>query len=387
MKRKTLLSLLLCLAFVLSACTSPSPEVSPDPSPTDSLPTDSGTTDDPVPGGDAVDFANGNIDFLRLNTGAPDLDADASMAVADLDGAKALMLTAPNGGVLRVGISVDSLLGERIADVANVVFGLAAEFPEGNDYTISGKITSYGGDMDAAWIYMAHRDVNEATGSLTEPFISGANAIEFSVNAPDESSTPAILYIKSITFSDAAGNAIPVNTSAGWAGPESYGAVLDLPTVDVLAEYDFELVDNKPDQFKFPIADRIGEFSIFKITYTSDVDNTPAIIFMSPPNYWYQFQIAQGDKYWWYEEDDEGKAVDNRYYIQISSADFQSDVTNTKYANDSMCAFKGIPCTPPVDENSVPCCAAMDENKSVVLTNWHSSLVFESFTIENALPR
>ena len=181
-----------------------------------------------------LDFADGKSDFLAINTGTPMTDKDAGFVVADLDGEKALKMTAPNGGNIRLGINVSGLLGAAAADVRNIVFEIYAGYPDGNFSAVSGRITAMTGDTtvfaDATWqIYLASRNPNSATMQLTGDYLfdaAGPNFIEFActTNGPaDRGETPADIYIKSITFFDGNNEALEINTSAGWAQPDGWG--------------------------------------------------------------------------------------------------------------------------------------------------------------------
>jgi hypothetical protein len=370
MKRKTLalLGLVLCFALALSACTTDSPEpTGNDGNGGDLPPTDSvnGTEETYT-----VDFSSSNTGFLRLNTGTPGTDKDSSMAIADLNGAGALQLNAPNGDTLRLGISADSLLGARVIDVVNVAIGIDAEFPEDvYPFSISGNVNG------KSWLYMEHNETNQAALTLEEPFTAaGENILEFTASP----FAPASLYITSIIFFDASNTAIPVNTDAGWAGPAAYGEALDLPTIDVLDRFEPDMSESNSTsvRYKFPIAHLIGEHSVLHITYTSESDNSPAIVIKSPPSWWMQFQTVSGDPQWTYEEDEEGLAVDNRYYLTVSAADFQ----NNSETRDALCPLAGRLCIPA--EN--PCCAASADEKGILITNWATTFEIESFVIENA---
>jgi len=195
-------------------------------------PTPPGGEDPPPPAAVyIIDFADGKKDFLMMNTGAPGTDKDSKMEVATVDGASALKMTAPNGGALRLGINVSGLLGAKAADVKTVVFDVYAEYPDGNFSAVSGRITAMSGELssfaDSTWqIYLASRNPNQATLELDESFAAGANLIEFSctTNGPAErGETPAVIYIKSIAFYDAANSGLKVDTAAGWAAPDGYG--------------------------------------------------------------------------------------------------------------------------------------------------------------------
>jgi hypothetical protein len=130
-------------------------------------------------------------------------------------------------------------------------------------------------------------------------------------------------------------------------------------------------------RYNFPIAHMIGKDSILRITYTSDVNYSPAIIIKSPPSYWMQYQIKDGEPCWIYEADEDGFSVDNRYTIVFPVSLFEKDFPN------ALCAIAGRACTPP-DGVTDPCCAATTDERGVIVTNWEHTFVIESFTIENA---
>lgn len=169
-----------------------------------------------------------------MNTGSPGTDKDSKLEIGSVDGANALKMTAPNGGTLRLGINVSGLLGDAAATVKNVVFEVYAEYPDGNFSAVSGRIAAFSGDLtaitDATWqVYLASRNPNPATlefGADEGFTAAGPNLIEFSclTNGPaDRGETPAVIYIKSITFYDAANAGLSVNTAAGWDAPDGYG--------------------------------------------------------------------------------------------------------------------------------------------------------------------
>ena len=186
-----------------------------------------------------LDFADGKSDFLAMNTGALGTDIDSEMAIADLDGAKALRLRAPNGNHLRLGINVNGLLGDRISDVRNIVFEIYADYPDGKFSTVSGRIAAINDELDTfadiGWqIFSQSKNPNQAILKIEadDGFSSaGQSLLEFSctTNGPaDKGEKPADIYIKSISFFDADNNAIGINTGAQFASPEGWGEFIFL---------------------------------------------------------------------------------------------------------------------------------------------------------------
>jgi len=186
-----------------------------------------------------LDFADGKSEFLKLDTGSPGTDIDSEMAIVPIDGANALRLSAPNGGATRLGINVDGLLGDKVSDVRMIAVEVYAEYPDGNFSAVSGKISAMSEDLtpfaDTGWqIYLDTRNPNSAMlqFKMDEGFSAdGPNLIEFSctTNGPaDRGETPAIIYIKSITFYNESNEAMSINTDAGWAAPAGFGAIVIL---------------------------------------------------------------------------------------------------------------------------------------------------------------
>ena len=238
MRKKLLLTLCLILSSVLllAACLPadepevdpvPMPEVPPLPDAPQPLP-----PVDPIGDGDTfvVDFSDGNINFLLLDFTVRGIDIGATFEVATVDGASALRLVAPSGEDFRLGINVDGLLGARVTDVRTIVFEVYAEFPGGRFAAQTGEITAFLGSLDDSvtqpWtVYLDTRNPNNGIFTFADDisFVAGGpNLLEFARTA-DRAAEPAIIYIKTITFFDSDNIAIPVNTNAGWGGPQGYG--------------------------------------------------------------------------------------------------------------------------------------------------------------------
>jgi len=225
MKGKILLCVLMCCVFslgILAACDGPPPEdFNPTPPPVDTIPA-------------SVDFADGNTAFILVNTGAIGTDPDSAISIVDLDDEKAIKLTSPSGTGIFLGINVDGLLGSKVADVRSVVFEVYAEYPGGSFSPVRGEINAMTDDVipfaESDWtVYLESRNPNRGVFEFSDGsgFTAGAaNLIEFTVlqNGPaDRGETPAVIYIKSIAFLDAAGATISADTTAIWAGPKGYG--------------------------------------------------------------------------------------------------------------------------------------------------------------------
>ena len=247
-ERKKIMKKWLCLFIgcclllsVLAACGDNGGQnnnTNPEPPPDVTVETPPPATPAPPSAIYVLDFADGKTDFLKLNTGSPGTDIDSEMSLADLDGAKALKLATPNGRAIRLGIDVAGLLGDRIADVKNIVFEIYAGYPDDNFSAVSGKIAAMSGDTapfaETNWqIYLDTRNPNSAVLELgSDYFTAGVpNIIEFActTNGPaDRGETPADIYIKSITFFDTVNEAIELNTGAQFASPDGWGEIVIL---------------------------------------------------------------------------------------------------------------------------------------------------------------
>ena len=243
MKRERIFCIILCCCLllpVLAACgdtgsNDPDKKADGEQPPPDPTP-------EPPPAEPAtiyvLDFADGKTDFLMINTGSPGTDPDTGMEVGKVDGVNALRLTAPGGKSIRLGINVGGLLGDRVTDVRNVVFEVYSDYPDGNFHAVSGRLTAFSGDLspvaDSTWqVYLATRNPNQAILAIGEDTFTaaGPNLIEFAciTNGPaDRGETPAVIYIKSITFYDSNDTAISLNTNAGWAAPHGYNEMVIL---------------------------------------------------------------------------------------------------------------------------------------------------------------
>jgi hypothetical protein len=102
------------------------------------------------------------------------------------------------------------------------------------------------------------------------------------------------------------------------------------------------------------------------------VDNTPAVIFKSPDHgYWAQHQIADHEGFWApVEVDEDGAAVDGRYTITFPVSALEANFPGVLAGADPVAGTSG---------------AAGTAERGVIITNWDTGFVIESFVIENAL--
>ena len=181
-----------------------------------------------------VSFEDGVYNFIGIDQIQPKCDA-ATLEIADLNGSKALKITTTQGGVPYVGIDASSLLGSNVSKLRKMTMDLTAEYPDGNFYSVSGKIYAYSGEsltksIDDWSVYMEDKTTKQITATLDEgeEFVEGCKNIfllsKETDNAQAAGQTPVVLYIDNIAFYDEAGNALPVDTTVSFDWPEGFGA-------------------------------------------------------------------------------------------------------------------------------------------------------------------
>ena len=181
-------------------------------------------------------FGDGSISFLGSDKSMNPSAGDLEMVVGDAG----VRVTATDGGKMFVGIQMDELLGDKVSDVARVEFGL--ETQQGSSFSAkSGKIyTVLGGTpSNVPWSIFTEKGNPKAVGAD----ISGAQAGDYIVLSLEESGAKeglegAELYINYITFKDAAGNTLPVDTSVAWKGVEGGPDTSNLYAVAGGVEYE-----------------------------------------------------------------------------------------------------------------------------------------------------
>ncbi len=179
-----------------------------------------------------IDFEDGSYGFLGVSKPNGNA-ADATIEIADFNGSKALKVSAPAKSPY-VGINVEGLLGDRLADLRSV----SAEFgvdnaEDGTFYAVSGVIYCYVGEANdkvtGNWsVYMAKKNPNSATLTLDDDkaFVPGAgNYVEISKETDNyvtkKGGTPVTFYIDNIQFLDAEGNPLPLDLTAEYVAPST----------------------------------------------------------------------------------------------------------------------------------------------------------------------
>ena len=177
----------------------------------------------------SIDFEDGVFGFVGNDKSVTTAADDAVFSVEDYNGSKALKVT-PQGKMPYVGIQVDALLGDNIANLKTIEMSIGIENPDGTFYASSGNIYAFVGEdavkTNAAWsVYL--ETVNPKTVSYTladgQAFVAG-NYIVVSLevdNGKTDGATQANMYIDNITFKDAAGNVLAADTSAEYVAASS----------------------------------------------------------------------------------------------------------------------------------------------------------------------
>ena len=180
-----------------------------------------------------VNFEDGVYNFIGIDTIQPKCDP-ATLEIVDMNGSKALKITTTEGNIPFVGIDASSLLGSNVANLRKMTMDLTAEYPDGNFYSVSGKIYAYSGEeltksSDDWAVYMADKTSKQIEATLDEGeyFVEGCKNIflltKETDNAKEAGETPVVLYIDNIAFYDEAGNALPVDTTVSFDWPEGFG--------------------------------------------------------------------------------------------------------------------------------------------------------------------
>lgn len=180
-----------------------------------------------------INFEDGVYGFIGIDTIQPKCDP-ATLEIVDMNGSKALKITTTEGGIPFVGIDASSLLGSNVANVRTMTADLTAEYPDGNFYSVSGKIYAYSGEeltksSDDWAVYMEDKTSKQITATLDEGeyFVEGCKNFflltKETDNAQAAGETPVVLYLDNIAFYDEAGNALAVDTTTTIDWAEGFG--------------------------------------------------------------------------------------------------------------------------------------------------------------------
>ena len=193
-----------------------------------------------------VSFEDGNFAFAKLNETDWTRDPGSELSVVDAFGSKALQITRPNNLAPCVAIDVTGLLGaENAAKVKKVSMDIGLLNADGFSAASGQVIAAYKQD------YSYEEEKTNVLGETTVETITGTNELElatdFSIykdtaacktisfeleeggyfdnsncyitfgSLEDTGATPSNVVVDNIIFYDAAGNALPVDSSATFA--------------------------------------------------------------------------------------------------------------------------------------------------------------------------
>lgn len=239
-KKKRILALSLSLLMVssLAACSKKAKETDADVSTTPEPKAIATATPEPTqaPAEEfvGIDFEDGLLGFVQINTSPG--DADQSMiSVVDYNGSKQLFVDAQSFKVPYVAFDVSSLVGDRITDVRSIEMDVTAVSADGVFRAVSGKIVAYSGETlkeskDDWAVYLESKNPNKVEGTLdneSEYFVVGAKnywaLTKVTDNGKGKVDQPSDIYIDNIVIRDEQGKAIPVNTSVEFDKPDGFG--------------------------------------------------------------------------------------------------------------------------------------------------------------------
>ena len=168
-----------------------------------------------------VSFEDDKFDFVSVNAASGTADS-CDLSIEGFNGNKALKVTV-SGEANRfpyVAIDASSLLGDAVADVANIQMDIAVLDKDGNFNACSGYIYAYTGEelkeSSNAWsVYMEDQNPKLASWDVSGFVAGSSNFIQIS-KEEDSGSVVSDIYIDNIVFRDASGNPIAVDTSSAF---------------------------------------------------------------------------------------------------------------------------------------------------------------------------
>lgn len=183
----------------------------------------------------SVDFEDGNFAFAAVNTSKGGADK-SEISVEDFNGSKALKVTNKDGGNMFLGINVSALLGDKVADLAEVRFDIGTESSDGKFYSSSGRVYTYTGDNldetkgDEWSVYIDTANPKTAKAAVSG-FVAGKdNYIIISKEtdvAADKGVGAQNFYIDNIALLAADGSTLVADSSAEFGSPAGFSAAND----------------------------------------------------------------------------------------------------------------------------------------------------------------
>ncbi len=181
----------------------------------------------------SVDFEDGKFAFAAVNTSVGGADPSV-LSVGDFKGTKGLKVENTAGGNMFVGINVSALLGDKVADLAEIRMDLGTENAD-KFAASSGTLYCYVGDDNhefkaGNWsVYLDTQNPKTAKFDVKDAgFVAGKdNYIVLSKETDNSKTTPSNLWITSMAFLDKDGNTITADTSAEFGTPAGFSAASD----------------------------------------------------------------------------------------------------------------------------------------------------------------
>ena len=236
LRKKRFLAIFLVLVMICSLCACKKGDKATDadavtPAPTATAAPTATPTPAPFVG---IDFEDGNYGFIQLNT-APGNADKSELSVVDYNGSKQLKVDVLEDKVPYIAIDTSSLLGDKITEVRSIEMDVTVAYEDGTFRAVSGNIYAYSGadrvESSDPWsVYIETKNPNKVIGTLDKEaqyFVAGAKNFFILTkeidNGKDKGFGSADLYIDNIVIRDASGNALAVDSAAGFDKPDGFG--------------------------------------------------------------------------------------------------------------------------------------------------------------------
>ena len=180
----------------------------------------------------SIDFEDDKFGFVKVKTGS---GADKSeLSVGTFNGSKALKVTNVDGGNMFVGINVSALLGDKIADLAEIRIEMGTENPD-KFAASSGTLYCYTGEDNKEvkagnWsVYVENANPKVAKFDVSNVgFVAGKdNYVVLSKETDNSKTTPSHMWLDNITFVDKNGATIKADSSAEFGEPSGFSTSSD----------------------------------------------------------------------------------------------------------------------------------------------------------------
>jgi hypothetical protein len=186
-----------------------------------------------TPDNTAVDFSNGNFDFLRVYSATPG-GPEVKLSLITQGESQAVRAEITGKGAPAIAVDASSLLGDNVAKLREMQLVVGVERADGEFHAVSGTVTALSGadraeSADPWSVYLPTKNPNTVRAVLDEgtSFVPGAynmfiirKAVD---NALDRGLPQSNLIIYSIEFFDEYGEPIPVDADARFSAPEGFG--------------------------------------------------------------------------------------------------------------------------------------------------------------------